>query len=74
MGNYDEDGPFNDPVVICDSCQEIEKVAVIKTSGKCLNCGNRKFRAVQTMNQRNYLKAKGMNLDPEWWALFEEVK
>lgn len=74
MGKYDEDGPFNDPIVMCDSCQEVEKTAIIKNSGQCLNCGHRKFRNVLVLNERNMLKVQSMNLDPEFLALFEEVE
>lgn len=71
MNKYSDDGPFNDPIVICDSCGEVEKTVIIKHSGCCLNCGNRKFRNVLALNNRNWLKVQGMNLDPDFLALFE---
>jgi hypothetical protein len=74
VNRYAEDGPFNDPIVICDSCNEIQKTVLVKYSGRCMNCGNRKFRNVQVINENQMPKVMAMNLDPEFLALFEEVK
>jgi hypothetical protein len=71
---YHQDEPFNDPIVVCDSCAEIQLTATVKDRGRCEKCGNRKFRNVQVVSESMVDKIKTMNLDPEFIALFEEVQ
>ena len=71
---YHQDEPFADPIIMCDSCQEIQLTETVKDRGRCEKCGNRKFRNVQVINVDMIKKIKGMNLDPEFLALFEEVQ
>lgn len=71
---YHQDEAFADPIVMCDSCQEIQLTANVNDRGRCEKCGNRKFRNVQLINDQMIEKVKKMNLDPEFLALFEEVQ
>ena len=75
MTTYSKDGPFNDPVVRCDSCQTLLLVKILKEDGQCLRCGNTKVR-----NLRGRLIVKDCEtliswrnagiVDPEFVALF----
>ena len=65
--------PFSDPVVTCDSCQELVQRETIKKVGACSACGNRRFRNVLVLNEANMAKCKEWGIDPDFLALFEQV-
>ncbi len=46
-----ERGPFSDPVVRCDSCQAVVKLALLKKIGACSHCGNKRVRNVTVFNE-----------------------
>ena len=73
---YSADGPFNEPVVICDSCAKVNLTEEMKKMGCCSNCGNRRVRNVQVLSGDNLKLVKqwisdGI-CDPEWLQEFEE--
>jgi len=72
---YSFDGPFKEPVVKCDSCQEILLRQRLQQTGKCPHCGNTRVRNVNNMTEADAAKAKkwaeeGL-LDADWLTLFE---
>jgi uncharacterized CHY-type Zn-finger protein len=70
---YSKDGPFNDPVVRCDSCQKVVARLAIANLGKCPYCGNRKVRSIQGFNSEELEKMKTWGIDPDFIALFEPI-
>jgi len=69
---YGNDGSFNDPVVRCDSCNNLIQREAIQEKGLCPECGNRKVRNVQTFNSKELQQMKDWNIDPDFIGLFEE--
>lgn len=70
---YSKDAPFTDPVVRCDSCQELILREKLCKLGMCPKCGNRRVRNVMVMSPDEWEKVKGWDLDPDWLAIFEAV-
>lgn len=70
---YVKDGPFNDPVVRCDSCQALVLVEEIKVLGSCTSCGNRRVRNVQVMKPDEMADLRHRGVDEGFLVLFEEV-
>jgi len=70
---YSKDAPFTDPLVRCDSCQELVERDKNHKVGGCPRCGNRRFRNILGMSLEEWEKVNEMDLDPDWLALFEVV-
>lgn len=72
---YSKDGPFVEPVVRCDACQDLILMAVLKKVGMCPHCSNTRVRNVRTMKQEDFDKAQTWadegKIDPDWLKLFE---
>ena len=72
---YDKDTEFHEPVLICDSCNELVLASSLRKHGSCVHCGNRKVRNVRTMSEKNMGIAKAWaeagKIDPDWIKLFE---
>lgn len=71
---YHKDGPFIEPVVRCDSCQVLIEVKHLLKAGMCPKCSNTRVRNVRTMSAAEMAEMKDRGVDPEWIALFEEMK
>jgi hypothetical protein len=75
---YSKDGPFNDPAVICDSCQALLLRAELQKAGMCKHCGNARVRSVRVMSEGNMALAKVWaetgKIDPDWLKLFEAAE
>lgn len=73
---YSVDGPFNEPVLRCDSCARLILATTLKDLGMCPHCSNARFRNVRTMSEEDIQKAKDWAdkgiIDPEWLNLFKE--
>jgi len=72
--DYSKDGPFQDPLLRCDSCTKIVKTETLRNLGRCPKCGNRRVRNVQTLTPEEIKQAQDWDIDPEFFALFEEVE
>lgn len=72
---YSKDGPFNEPVVMCDKCQELLLRSQLSRDGMCCKCGNTRVRNVRVLTEENMAIAKGWaeegKIDPDWLRLFE---
>lgn len=72
---YSKDGPFVEPVVRCDACQDLILMSVLKKVGSCPGCSNTRVRNVRTMKQEDMDRAKAWanegKIDPDWLKLFE---
>ncbi len=72
---YSKDGPFNDPLVRCDKCQELLFVNQIKRLGGCTRCGNTRVGNVRVLNEDEMTKANAWvqegKLDGAWLSLFQ---
>lgn len=72
---YSKDGPFLEPVVICDSCTELQLTADLRTHGMCVKCGNTRVRNVRVLDEEGMAKARQWadegKIDPDWVRLFE---
>jgi len=72
---YSADGPFQEPVVICDSCMDLVRVADLHSKGMCPYCGNTRVRNVRVMTQKHMDKAMQWanegKIDADWLNLFE---
>jgi predicted RNA-binding Zn-ribbon protein involved in translation (DUF1610 family) len=71
---YPVDGPFQEPVLRCDSCVKLVLAATLREVGMCPHCGNTRVRNARTMNDDDFVKAnewvsQGL-LDPDWLHLF----
>jgi len=78
LQKYSIDGPFVEPVVRCDACQELLVVAQMRRIGKCTSCGNTRVRNVTVMQDTDMEKvtqwaADGV-IDPDWVKLFAGVQ
>jgi hypothetical protein len=69
---YESDGPFNDPVVRCDSCQRILMVAKLRDIGGCI-CGSRKVRNLKGFDDKEEALMKEWEIDPAFLRLFEPM-
>lgn len=72
MNKYHKDAPFCDPVLRCDSCNQIILDETLKVLGRC-KCGNRKVRNLQTFTDAERKQMEEWGIDPEFLAQFEEV-
>ncbi len=72
------DGPFNDPVLMCDACQELVLKKVVHKVGMCPECSNTRLRNVRTMNAKRYQQLKEWadsgEIDPDFLHLFGVVQ
>lgn len=75
---YSKDGPFNDPVVRCDSCQALLLRTELHQHGMCKHCGNTRVRNLRTMNEGDWALletwAETGKIDPDFLKLFEGVE
>lgn len=71
MDKYDKDGPFNDPIVRCASCQKIILRETIRDAGMCPVCGNRRVTNVLLLSEEEMANLKTRNIDPDFLELFE---
>lgn len=71
---YPVDGPFQEPVLRCDSCTQLVLASTLREVGMCPHCSNTRVRNVRTMTEKDMEKAKQWisqgNLDPDWLHLF----
>jgi len=70
---YSKDGPFNDPVLRCDSCSKLVRHVVLTQMGKCPHCGSRKVRKMDTFNSEELKQMQEWGIDQDYLALFEVV-
>ena len=74
---YSKDGPFNEPVVICDSCARMLLRVEVQRVGMCSHCGNTRMRNVRVLSEENMKIAQEWasegKIDPDWLKLFEAV-
>jgi hypothetical protein len=75
---YSKDGPFQEPVVICDSCTTLQLVTELHAHGMCTKCGNTRMRNVRILDEESMMKARQWvdegKVDPDWLKLFEVVQ
>lgn len=70
---YGKDGPFEDPVVRCDSCAKLIRTETLRGLGSC-ECGNRKVRNLLVFNDAERAQMVEWGVDPDFLALFGEHK
>lgn len=72
---YSKDGEFKEPCVLCDRCQQLLLIAVLRQEGMCPHCGNTRVRNVRVMTEHHMEQARAWaesgTIDPEWVKLFE---
>jgi uncharacterized CHY-type Zn-finger protein len=72
---YSSDGPFQEPIVKCDSCAKLVRVEDIHKIGMCPYCSNTRVRNVRVMTQQDMDQAMEWanegKIDPDWINLFE---
>lgn len=72
---YSKDDEFHEPVLICDSCNELVLATTLRNVGSCNHCGNRKVRNVRVLSEENMEIARAWasagKIDPDWLKLFE---
>ena len=71
---YGKEAPFADPVVRCDSCNNLVFVDKLKKLGVCPHCGNRKVREVRHLSQSEIDVLKGSDIDPDFISLFQPLE
>jgi len=71
---YSKDGPFQEPVVRCDSCNKLVLVVDLKKIGCCPECGNTRVRNTKTLSIDEVAAMQEKGIDPDWLALFEPVE
>ena len=54
---------FNDPIVRCYSCSKLVHRAFIAVHAGCNHCGNKRFRNVTGMNDKEYNALKNATYD-----------
>ena len=52
-----------DPVLRCDSCQKLVSVKSIHQIGVCKGCGNKRFRAITTIDDIELKELKDMGYE-----------
>ena len=52
----EEQKPFDDPVLRCDSCQEVVKRKTLHKLGCCDKCGNKRVRPVTVFSEEERAK------------------
>lgn len=73
VSKYSKDGPFNDPVVRCDSCRALLRRKEVHELGCCSACGGRRIRNVLVFSPEEKQKMIEWNIDPAFLSLFKEV-
>lgn len=72
---YSKDGPFNDPVLMCDACQELLLKAELHKVGSCKYCSNTRVRNVRVLTVEKFDQMKKWAeegvIDPDFIKLFE---
>jgi predicted RNA-binding Zn-ribbon protein involved in translation (DUF1610 family) len=68
---YSLDGPFNDPVVRCDSCNKLVLTENIRRFGKCPECGRNKFWNLRSFSSKERAWMIEKDVDPDFLTLFE---
>lgn len=75
---YSKDGPFNDPVVRCDSCQTLLLRADIQTHGMCKHCGHTRVRNLRSMSEGDWARLQAWveagKIDADFLKVFEGVE
>ena len=61
-----------DPVLRCDSCQQLAKLEALHELGCCPKCGNKRMRSVNILNENEKAKVSEWGFD-EFLAAFEAV-
>lgn len=62
-----------DPVLRCDSCQELVRLETIHQLGTCHKCGNKRMRSLTILSSDEKRKLQDWGFD-ELVALFEPVE
>lgn len=70
QSKYGKDAAFADPVVRCDSCQELIFIEDLHKLGSCY-CGHRRVRNCMTLTSEEIAKMKQHAVDDAFIALFE---
>lgn len=74
---FSKDGPFNDPVVQCDACQELLLREELQSHGMCMHCSNTRVRNVRIMSMEKFDQMKNWasegKIDADFIKLFEVV-
>ena len=74
LDKYSKDGPFNEPLVRCDSCAELILTSDLRKRGMC-ECGNTRVRNVLTVKEKEMpilqKLADDGKLDPDWLTMWE---
>ncbi len=71
-GLYSKDGPFHDPIVRCEGCKGIVKMAMLSKKGSCV-CGQRRERNLTALTEDEMKKCLGWGVDPQFLELFTAV-
>lgn len=75
---YSVDGEFNEPLVMCDSCQELIFITTLHKNGMCPECGSAKVRNIRSLQGEKLEQCRAWvkegKLDPDWLALFSEAE
>ena len=74
LEQYSDSGPFNDPVLRCDSCNKLVLQRTILQIGKCPHCGRAKFWKLRTFTSQELAWMKDQDVDPEFLKLFGPVE
>lgn len=70
LKKYDAKGPFNDPVLRCDSCQKLNLRTQLGRLGMCAGCGNKRMRSIQLFTEVEQVEMRELQVDPDFLALF----
>lgn len=72
---YSADGPFQEPLVRCDSCVKLILVPTLHKKGMCPHCGNTRMRNIRTLSEEEMTQVhkfiKDGEVDQEWVDLFK---
>lgn len=75
LQKYSNDGPFREPVLMCDACQALLLKAELRTDGMCKHCGNTRVRNVRVMSEGDMALVKVWaeqgKIDSDWLKLWE---
>lgn len=71
-GPYSKDGSFQDPIVRCEGCKGIVKMAVLKKKGSCV-CGHRRVRNLVSLTPEEMTKCHQWKIDPVFLNLFTPI-
>ena len=73
---YSKDGPFNEPVVRCDSCQALLLRLELHKEGMCKHCSNTRVRNIRAPSEGDMALVKTWaetgKIDSDWLQLFQE--